>query len=98
MKTGTYGLSTSVRGPAGSGPGLGSLAVNEGAQATQMLGQAAADEQSRMLANQQREQEAQAGGRQLGASAGAMAGFAYGGPWGAVIGGTLGALFGDDLF
>lgn len=84
----TYGL---------GGGGLAGAGMQQQAQAADMLGRAAEQEQSRNLANQQLEQQRKAGNTQLGAAGGAAAGFMYGGPVGAMIGGLIGAV-GGGLF
>lgn len=86
----TYGL---------GGGGLAGVGMQQQAQAADMLGRAAEQEQSRNLANEQLGRQRKAGNAQLGASAGAMAGFAMtgGNPVGAMVGSLLGAV-GGSLF
>lgn len=87
----------------GLGASLGSMGlVGQGqkqqADATQMLADAAKQEQDRNLMNERNEQARKQGNQQLGATAGAMVGMQYGssmGPWGAVIGGLVGAVAGN---
>lgn len=86
----------------GLGASLGSMGlVGQGqkqqAEATAMLGDAAKQEQDRIIMNERNEAARKQGNQQLGATAGAMAGMTYGsslGPWGAVIGGLVGGLAG----
>lgn len=84
----TYGL---------GGGGLAGVGMQQQAQAADLLGRAAEQEQSRNLANDQLEQQREAGNVQLGAAAGAAAGFAVGGPVGAMFGSLLGGI-GGSLF
>lgn len=92
MGVGTYGLGTSVRGPAG-GPGLASLGGAQQQQATAVLGQVARQEVERDNANRAGEQAQKQGALGLAVS-GAATGAMVGGPWGAAIGGALGAIAG----
>jgi len=104
MDSGTYGLGTSIRGPAAAGPGLASLGQQQEGLATKLLGQAADEEQRRNLENQQRAQQEKQAKTQLGTTVGAVGGAALGaqygsvgGPWGMAIGALVGAL-GSQLF
>lgn len=89
---GTYGL----------GGGLAGYGQAQQAEATQMLGQAAASENQRNIENEQLESQRKQGNQQLGATLGTLGGMALGaqygsaaGPWGAVIGGLVGAVAGN---
>lgn len=94
MGTGTYGLGTSVRGPAGgAGLGLAGMGQDQQQMATSMLGQAAEQETRRGIANRQARQQQKQGALGLAAS-GAMVGGQMAGPWGAVAGGVIGAVAG----
>lgn len=96
MKMGTYGLGTSVRGPAGIGAGgLAGQGQQQQQGAMQALGTAAEEETRRNIANQQLEQQEKAGNVSLGASGGAIVGMSVGGPVGAAIGTVVGALAGS---
>lgn len=95
--TGTYGLGTSVRTGAGSGPGLASTGIDQKRVAMAMLGEAAAQETQRNIANDQARQAAKAGNVQLGSTIGSLGGLALGAQYGAVggpIGMAIGALVG----
>lgn len=79
------------------GGGLVSAGLGQQQQAADMLGDAANQEQERLLGNKRLEQQRKAGNVQLGATGGALAGFAVGGPVGGLIGGIAGAI-GGGLF
>lgn len=96
MSVGTYGLSTSIRGPAAAGGlGLAGLGVDEQRDATSMLGQVAQQEQARDIHNRNARQQQKQGAAGLAAT-GAITGLQMSGgnPWGAVIGGVVGAVAG----
>lgn len=85
----------------GMGGGLAGIGMQQGAQAMDMLGEVAKQEQQREIANEQMEQQRKAGNQQLGATVGALGGMALGakigavgGPMGMAIGGLLGAVAG----
>lgn len=88
--------------------GLGASLVNMGAgqqaEATEMLGTAAKQEQERDIQNQTLHRQEKAGNVQLGSTLGAAGGMAYGmkfgtagGPWGMAIGALAGAVVGGLL-
>lgn len=94
MAVGTYGLSNSIRGPAGGGGlGLADMGQDQQQQATDMLGQAAAKETERGIYNKRARQQ-QKQGAVAGAASGAAVGFQVSGgnPWGALAGGVIGAV------
>lgn len=94
MAASTYGLSTSIRGPAAAGGlGLAGLGVDEQRDATSMLGQVAQQEQQRNTYNRNARQQRKQGALGLAAT-GAATGAQVGGPWGALIGGVAGAVAG----
>ncbi len=93
MRTGTYGLGTSVRSANGGGPGLVDLGAGQQRQAVSMLGNVAEQEVQRGIVNKQARQQQKQGALGLAAS-GAATGAMVGGPWGAVIGGAVGLLAG----
>lgn len=96
MAASTYGLSTSIRGPAAAGGlGLAGVGVDEQRSATDMLGQAAQQEQQRNTYNRNARQQQKQGAAGLAAT-GAITGLQMSGgnPWGAVIGGVVGAVAG----
>lgn len=85
----------------GVGATLQSLGQAQQQEAMTMLGNAAEQENSRNIKNEQIEQQQKAGKVQLGLTLGALGGFyagaqvgAVGGPLGALIGGTVGAIAG----
>lgn len=92
-RIGTYGVSQGVGSPAGGGLGLAGVGVDEQRSATDMLGQAAQQEQQRNTYNRNARQQQKQGALGLAAT-GATTGFSVGGPWGAVIGGVVGAVAG----
>jgi hypothetical protein len=81
----------------GVGGGLVSAGLTQQADAQQILGNAADQEQERLISNKRMESARKAGNKQLGASAGAMIGFQVGGPVGALVGG-IGGLIAGGLF
>lgn len=93
MRTGTYGLGTSVRSGAGAEPGLVDVGAGQQRQAVSMLGRVADQEVQRGIVNQQAKQQAKQGAVGLAVS-GATTGAMLGGPWGAAIGGAIGLLAG----
>lgn len=95
--TGTYGLATSIRGPASNGAGLTGLGQSQQRDATSLLGQAADQETARNIQNQQIAVQEKSQNAQMGGAAGGAAGGAMFGPWGALIGGVIGGLAGGQM-
>lgn len=77
----------------GIGANLATLGASRGREAIQLAGEAAGMEQRRNIANQQMEQQAEAGNRQLGSTIGAAIGTAWG-PVGTLVGGAIGSIAG----
>lgn len=92
---GGYGVGASLASVGRAGGGLAGMAENREQQAMQMLGDVAAQETQRNVANTQMESQAKAGNMQFGATAGALAGMYTFGPVGALVGGVLGGLAGS---
>lgn len=85
----------------GIGASLANMGSGQQREATQLLQQAANQEDERNRQNKALAAQEKAGKRQLGSTLGATAGFALGaqqgsvgGPWGALIGGVVGYVAG----
>jgi hypothetical protein len=88
------GASLATLGRRGGGAGLAGEGASREAEATQMLGDVAAQETQRNIQNQRMAAQEKAGNQQLGSTLGSVAGFAVGGPVGSMVGGVLGGLAG----
>lgn len=77
----------------GIGANLATLGASRGREALQLAGEAASMEQRRNISNQQIEQQAEMGNRQLGSTVGAAIGTAWG-PVGTLLGGAIGSVAG----
>ena len=95
MNTGTYGLTTAIRGLGSGGPSLMQVGSDQQRQATGLMQNAASAEVARNLENKQREAQGSAGVAQIGSMVGAVAGGIVGGPVGAMAGGMIGGMAGN---
>lgn len=93
MRTGTYGLGTSLRSQSGGGAGLADMGAGQQQQAASMLGNAAEQEVMRESANRSAKQQRKQGALGLAAT-GAATGAQVGGYWGALVGGVAGLAVG----
>ncbi len=89
---GAYGVGANLSSIGrAKGGGLAGAAENQEQQATQLLGDAAAQETRRNVQNTQLAAQEKAGKAQLGSTLGSLAGSAFG-PVGSLVGGVLGGL------
>jgi hypothetical protein len=88
----SYGVGASLAsfGRGGGNGGLASAGLNQEQEATQLLGDAAAQETERNASNKMARTQEQAGNAALGTTLGAVAGTALG--IGPMLGGVLGGL------
>lgn len=93
---GGYGVGASLAsfGRRGGSGGLAGVGENQEQEATQLLGDAAAQETQRNAMNTQARAQEKAGNAQLGATIGGVVGTAFG-PVGSMVGSVLGGLAGS---
>jgi len=95
MAFSSYGVGANLAtyGRRNQGSGLAGIGSNQEAEATQLMGDAAAQETRRNAMNTQLNAQAKAGNAQLGSTIGALAGSVIPGV-GTLLGGVLGGLAG----